>query len=421
MESEITYKHGYIIGKKYKSGMEFAFDIAIPSKKCSEYALLLDHDGLNDANVKSMLRLADEGLAPYCVNIGVFPATERVSSGEKYNRRINSYDLFTSEYADFVIYELIPYIEKEYGVRFYDDPDMHYVSGGSSGGISALVIAWFHPEYFHRVYMSSPSFLSMGRGNELPYLIRKYETKPLRIYEEYSENEPDEYFGASYPIDIEAKKALEYAGYDFRCEYFPGEGHCSRYRSYDDAYERNKWIWADYRTKKIVAPRNSPRIEAFLPISSAWERAEEFPEKKVVKTNLFNEDTKVVLSADKQFYYTAVETEDVVYAHRISESAAIEERSVHALLHTIPCVEPKGGIDIDVDVNDRLYVLTGIGIQCVRSFGLIDVILDLPEDKPLGICVTDSIYVKTDVGVFRRKLKPEYVRENRRMFCDYYD
>lgn len=416
---EIIYKKGRIIGKKNKRGMEFEFEIAIPTHKCDRYALLLEHDGLNDANVKSMLKLADEGLAPYCVNIGVFPAVQGMSDGEKYNRRINSYDLFNSEYADFVIFELIPYIEKEYGISFYDDPDMHYVSGGSSGGISAFVIGWFHPEFFRRVYMSSPSFLAMGRGNEIPYLIRKYETKPLRIYEEYSEFEPDEYFGASYPIDIEAERALKYAGYDYKYEYFSGEGHCSRYKNYDNAYERNKWIWRDYKTNKIVAPRNSPRIDVFLSPESAWERAETFPEKEVYKPNAL--DGNVVLSADKQFYYVSRPTEDVVYAHLVGDPS-VENRSVHALLHTIPCVEPKGGIDIDVDVNDRLYVLTGgVGIQCVRSFGLIDAILDLPEGKPIEISVTDSIYVKTDLGIFKRALKPEYLENNRRMACDYYD
>ena len=33
----------------------------------------------------------------------------------------------------------------------------------------------------------------------------------------------------------------------------------------------------------------------------------------------------------------------------------------------------KGAIDMAVDHTDRLFVLTEMGIQCVRSFGLIDV------------------------------------------------
>lgn len=43
--------------------------------------------------------------------------------------RMNNYDLFTREYGDFLVYELIPYIEETYGIHFYESPDMHFVSG----------------------------------------------------------------------------------------------------------------------------------------------------------------------------------------------------------------------------------------------------------------------------------------------------
>ena len=99
----------------------------------------------------------------------------------------------------------------------------------------------------------------------------------------------------------------------------------------------------------------------------------------------------------------------------------MKERNIHAMLHTIPGINPKGAIDMDIDVNDRLYVLTEIGIQCVRSFGLIDAILNLPEGNPLEICVTDCIFLKTDKGIYKRKLRSEYLKENKRLFASYYD
>ena len=418
---KIIYKSGCIVSKKYKAGMEFCFQLAIPAKRIEKYALLLEHDGLNEANVKSMLRLAEEGDAPYCICVGVLPAKQISSNGENYNRRINSYDLFNSEYADFIVFELLPYIENKYDIKFDENPDLHYVSGGSSGGISAFVIAWFHSEYFHRVYMSSPSFLAMGRGNEIPYLIRKYETKPIKIYEEYSENEPNDYFGASFPIDIEAKMALEFAGYDFAHEYFPNEGHCSRYRDYETAYKRNKWIWDSYREKSIIAPRNSPRIDIFISSDYKWEKTTSFPNKERIQTALHKEYDTIILSADKQLLYASNVADDIVYSHINKEEIQINERNVHAMLHTISGINPKGAIDMDVDANDRLYVLTEIGIQCVRSFGLIDAILDLPEGKPLEICVSDHIFVKTDRGIYKRKLREEYLEAQKRLFTSYYD
>ena len=70
---QIQYFEGSLVGKKYKPGIDFSFRIAVPCVAVENYALLIEHDQQNDANVKSMLRLAEEGKAPYCVSIGVAP------------------------------------------------------------------------------------------------------------------------------------------------------------------------------------------------------------------------------------------------------------------------------------------------------------------------------------------------------------
>ena len=214
--TEIRYEKGVLTGQTYKPGVRFEFQVAIPCAKVDSFALMVDHDGQNDAHVAVLRQLADEGKAPYCVCVGVCPGSRPMADGSLRYMRLNSYDLFDSEYGDFLVYELIPYISRTFGINFSDSPDLHAVGGGSSGGISAFTVAWFHPDYFHRVYMSSPSFLAMGRGNEIPVLIRKCETKPLRIYEEWSENEPNAYFGWIRPIDEEAAAALTFAGYDLK-------------------------------------------------------------------------------------------------------------------------------------------------------------------------------------------------------------
>ena len=46
MENNLVYKTGNLTGKKYKSGMEFSFELAIPTIPKEKYALLLEHDGL---------------------------------------------------------------------------------------------------------------------------------------------------------------------------------------------------------------------------------------------------------------------------------------------------------------------------------------------------------------------------------------
>jgi len=422
---ELKYYEGSLIGKRFKPGFVFEFKVAVPAVECDEFALLVEHDGQNDENVSSMLKLAEEGKVPYCVSVGVLSGEMVMPDGTQRNMRMNSYDLFDREYSDFIVYELIPYVSKKYSIKFSSLPDMHFVSGGSSGGISAFVIAWFHPEYFHRVYMSSPSFIAMGRGNEIPYLIRKYETKPLRIYEEYSENEPNDYFGWSRSIDEETREALAFAGYDFKCKYFPGEGHCSRYHDADEAYIRNEWIWRDWSTKKITAPRNSSRIGMIIPSDSRWEACGEFPTKENAAPAALSEHfDKVVLSNDGQMWYAANRSDDIVFAFVNDGKISIEKGLLHATLHTVPRIYPKGAIDMAVDKADRLFVLTSIGVQCVRSFGLIDVILDLPDQtKPLEIAVSDALYVKTEKGAYKRSLCDVCTEsdDQPRKFISYYD
>lgn len=424
--TEIKYINDSLVGERYKPGQIFSFRIAIPCASVDSFGLLIDHDGQNDANVNSLLRLADEGKAPYCVSIGVNCGYLPTPDGNSRKMRMNSYDFFDREYGDFIVYELIPFVVMKYGIKISDSPDMHFISGGSSGGISAFVVAWFHSDYFHRVYMSSPSFLAMGRGNEIPYLVRKYETKPLRIYEEWSENEPNDYFGWSRGVDEVMKEALLFAKYDFNYAYFSGEGHCSRYYDENEAYKRNEWIWQDWQTKPVKAEGNSPRVDKVIPFGSTWEKCSDFPNKFGcdVPSALAGDYKTVVLSNDAQMWYVTGEKEDVIYSYLNNGNYDSRTRNLHAVLHTIPRITESGVLDMAVDKTDRLYVLTEIGVQCVRSFGLIDVILDLPDNsEPIKIAVADALYVQTENGIYKRDLCKECITEGieGRKQINYYD
>lgn len=423
--TEIKHYDDVLVGRKYMPDMEFKFTLSVPNVVTDEFALMVDHDGPRDSQINSMVRLADEGKAPYCVVLSVWPGELLLHDGGKRYMRMTSYDLFEREYGDFVVYELVPYVEEKYGLKISPSPDMHMTSGGSSGGISAFVMAWFHPDYFHRVYMSSPSFLAMGRGNEIPYLIRKYETKPLRIYEECSENEPHDYFGWSRAVIEDAREALTFANYDFKYKFYEGEWHCGRYRDEEEAYHRNEWLWQDWKTP-VTAKGNSPRMDKIIPFHSNWERCEAFPngeETAKPPEPLTKVYDTVVLSNDNYVWYGANKNDDVIHMFA-TDKAVPEKRHLHATLHTIPHQKTKGGIDMAVDKTDRLFVLTEIGIQCVRSFGLIDAILNLPDaSKPLKIAVLDALYVETESGVYKRGLQPECVTdsEEKRKQTSYYD
>lgn len=428
-------ENGEYKSRIFKCGTVFPWSVRIPEVGGErEFAVCIFHDGMNDAVADTLDELAAEGKAPYCVCIGVRAGTLSASleGGQARGMRMDDYDVFGPDYAYYIVKELIPYLAENCNFRLSPSPDFHMTCGGSSGGISAFNMAWYCPEYFHRVYMSSPSFLAMAKGNELPVLMRKVETKPLRIYMEYSETEPDDYFGSSYCAAMEAERALKFAGYPLRCTYFPGEGHCSNYQRKGAALTDGlEWLWEDWNRKPVTAEQLSSRAEKLISLEEPWKTVSRFPAKRKAKVlggeyrvrggNIvfrylgtetaaaegFGKMTSLALSSDGWRLYAADADKGCVYAYAIQKDGTLGARYLCGALHQPTDFVHPGALDICVDAGDRIYACTELGIQVVRSFGLIDVILPLPGGLiPEKIAFQgDVLYVKTSEGVFCRKMK----------------
>jgi len=61
------------------------------------------------------------------------------------------YDTMSGRYAEFVETEVLPLVEKQYNLKLTKDPEGRATMGCSSGGSAALIMAWYHPELYHRV------------------------------------------------------------------------------------------------------------------------------------------------------------------------------------------------------------------------------------------------------------------------------
>jgi len=130
---------------------------------------------------------------------------------------------------------------------------------------------------------------------------------------------------------------------------------------------------------------------------SAWEPSDHFPNK--------TEPTLSVLSADQTMVYTAERDREELYAETVGEGV----KFMLGMAHTLPNVFPRGVLDMAVNEVDRIFALTPIGVQVFRSYGLVDVILDLPAENPLLIAYgegdeADVLFVKTENGCWKRKL-----------------
>ncbi len=70
------------------------------------------------------------------------------------------YDTMSGRYAEFVEHEVLPRVEAEAHVKLTRDPEGRATMGGSSGGSCALIMAWYHPELYHRVLTYSGTYIN---------------------------------------------------------------------------------------------------------------------------------------------------------------------------------------------------------------------------------------------------------------------
>jgi len=102
------------------------------------------------------------------------------------------YDTMSGLYAEFVEKEVLPLVEKQCNVKLTKDPDGRATMGGSSGGSAALIMAWYHPEMYHRVLTYSGTYVNQqwppnpetphGAWEFHEHLIPENPVKPVRLW-----------------------------------------------------------------------------------------------------------------------------------------------------------------------------------------------------------------------------------------------
>ena len=109
------------------------------------------------------------------------------------------YDTMSGRYAEFVETEVLPLVEAKYHVKLTTDPNGRATMGGSSGGSCALIMAWYHPELYHRVLTYSGTYVNQqwpynpkaphGAWEFHEHLIPESPAKPLRIWMEVGDRD----------------------------------------------------------------------------------------------------------------------------------------------------------------------------------------------------------------------------------------
>src|SRR5476651_2611995 len=109
------------------------------------------------------------------------------------------YDTTSGKYAEFVEQEVLPFVEKKCSVMLTKDPDARATMGGSSGGSCALIMAWYHPELYHRVLTYSGTYVNQQwpHNPETPggawefhrSIIPNNPAKPIRLWMEVGDRD----------------------------------------------------------------------------------------------------------------------------------------------------------------------------------------------------------------------------------------
>jgi hypothetical protein len=109
------------------------------------------------------------------------------------------YDAMSGLYAEFIETEVLPLVESKCGVKLTKDPDGRATMGGSSGGSCALIMAWYQPEWYHRVLNYSGTYINQqwpynpatphGAWEFHEHLIPASPVKPLRIWMEVGDRD----------------------------------------------------------------------------------------------------------------------------------------------------------------------------------------------------------------------------------------
>jgi hypothetical protein len=161
----------------------------------TEAPFIVGADGIDTLLFTVLDNLIAEHKVPAMIAISIGNGTGDAQGSE----RGLEYDTMSGLYAEWVEKEVLPLVEKQYSVKLTKDPDGRATTGNSSGGSCALIMAWYHPEWYHRVLTYSGTFVNQQwpQDPKMPHgawafhesLIPNSPKKPIRLWMEVGDKD----------------------------------------------------------------------------------------------------------------------------------------------------------------------------------------------------------------------------------------
>ena len=216
-------------------------------------------DGPDPTLFQAIDGLIAEGKLPSMIAISVGNGGGDAQGSE----RGLEYDVLSPRYADFVEAEILPEVEKRFGVRLSKDPEARATTGGGSAGSASFIMAWFHPELYHRTLVYSGTFVNHqwpfdpalpGGAYELPsHLVAETPSKPLRIWMEvgdsdlYNPNIMRDGMHDWVEANEKLARSLAYKGYDYQFVFARNATHVDPAVVAQTLPEALQWLWRGYK------------------------------------------------------------------------------------------------------------------------------------------------------------------------------
>lgn len=181
------------------------------------------------------------------------------------------FDTMSGRYAEFVEQEVLPLVEKSCNLKLTRDPDGRATMGCSSGGSCAMIMAWYHPDLYHRVLTYSGTFVNQqwphtketpGGAWELHQrLIPESPAKPLRIWMAVGDRDllnPNGMHDNMHDwvlANENMAKVLAAKGYHYQFLFVRNASHCDGAMKQQTLPEALEYVWQGY---PITASKDSP-------------------------------------------------------------------------------------------------------------------------------------------------------------------
>lgn len=216
-----------------------------------------------DGPDRTLFAALDNLIAQHRVPVMIGISISNGSGDAQGSERGLEYDTMSGKYAEFVETEVLPLVEKQCNVTLTKDPDARATMGGSSGGSCALIMAWYHPELYHRVLTYSGTYVNQQwpHNPETPggawgfheTLIPNSPAKPLRIWMEvgdrdlFNPNVMRDNMHDWVVANENMAKVLAAKGYHYQFVFARNAGHTDGKVKQQTLPEALEWLWKDYK------------------------------------------------------------------------------------------------------------------------------------------------------------------------------